>query len=89
LCCCPPTQGYDDDDDEDGLPPPPPGPPHMGDDKRNNLDDLEWTHGNRSKTEEALDKVKEFVGSIKMFSANEDEEKEGLVSGLSSLIFLS
>lgn len=41
-------------------------------DRRGQLDDMEWTHGNRSIAEEALDKVKEFVSGIKIFDSHED-----------------
>jgi len=42
------------------------------------LDNVDWTYGNRSIAEEAIDKVKEFVSAIKIFDTNEDYS--GLVS---------
>ena len=37
------------------------------------LDDIkDWQSGNKSAVEEAFDKVKEFVGGIKIFDAPED-----------------
>jgi len=38
----------------------------------NQLDDKDWQIGNKSIAEEAIDKVKEFVGGIKIFDNPED-----------------
>lgn len=40
--------------------------------RTNQLDDRDWQIGNKSIAEEAIDKVKEFVGGIKIFDSQED-----------------